>query len=1059
MRNGYKPKGEKLVNPEEVLLDIGQSKGYITIIKEQGRITYNATGKSYSFKDPEETIRAQVYLELIEKYKYPANRIDTEVEPPRREPKLPADIVVYEKLRNKCFITVEAKAEETEKKIEEARREGLGNATLLDSQYLLLACGSLRLAYDVYEKPPLEELEKYRIADIPIAYGKEPKFKYKKGDSEWDLKAANFNELQQKFQLCHDEIWEGGKRDPAIAFDEMSKLMFTKIFDERFTKNGEYYRFQIGTHEEQRNVARRIREIYVEVQDKEPNVFKGEIELPDRLVFRLVEILQDLSFSRTDLDVKGRAFEKFLDRVFRGEFGQYFTRREMVEFMVDMLEPTKDDMCLDPACGSGGFLLYTMDRVRKKAEVDYSGDKRAINEIYWYFPIQNIFGIEINDRIARIAMMDMVIHDDGHTNIENNDSLGNPKLFNPKRDIKLGKYTFLLTNPPFGAKVSDEEVLKQYELGSKQKKRKSQRTEILFIERCLDFLRPGGRIGIVLPDGVLSNSSLQYVRDFIERKAKILAVISLPQTAFVPVGAGVKASLLFLQKKRFDGEEIGNYPIFMSIAEHIGYDATSRPDKNELPEILTEYKELLQGKRKFNPAFVVEKEQLEGRLDPYYHQPSFESIKGAIKASKYEVKTLGELSKKIMSGPFGSTLRSSAYTTQGIPFIRVKNVKNGDIDTSELVYISLEDHNRLKNTQLKANDIVLSKIGTVGNAAMIPESLGECNISENNIGIILKDKVNKRYVLTFLNSYYGQIQIQCSANPQVQSKLNVSDVERLKIPLPPREIQDEIANIMDEAYKERREKLTKAKKLLDSIEPYLLEQLGIRVPQVKEGRSFVMKLKNVRNGRLDPFYHQHKLSGGKEQRPGKFPLQKLEQIGQISDEKALLVPDRVYDYVEIGDIDHEWGQIASFRTGKTEELPKVGKTALKKGDILVSTVRPYLKGICQVDLDDNNLIGTAAFAVIRAKQGTDQDYLFALMRTNLIINQLVHRMTGSTYPTVSKDDVKEILIPVPPLEVQSQIAEEIKRRRKEAEQLRSQAEKVVKEAKEKAERMILGNKA
>ena len=1060
MRNGYKPKGEKLVKPEEVLLDIGQSKGYITIIREQGRITYNATGKSYSFKDPEETIRAQVYLELIEKYKYPANRIDTEIEPPRREPKLPADIVVYEKLRNKCFIAVEAKAEETEKKIEEAKREGLGNATLLDAQYLLLACGSLRLAYDIYEKPPLEELEKYRIADIPVAYGKEPEFKYKKGDLEWDLKATNFNELQQKFQLCHDEIWEGGKRDPAIAFDEMSKLMFAKIFDERFTKNGEYYRFQIGTHEEQRDVARRIKEIYAEVQDKEPDVFKGEIELPDQLVFRLVEILQDLSFSRTDLDVKGRAFEKFLGMLFRGEYGQYFTRREIVEFMVDMLEPTKDDMCLDPACGSGGFLLYTMDRVRKKAEVDYTGDERAINEIYWYFPIQNIFGIEINDRIARIAMMDMVIHEDGHTNIENNDSLGAPKLFNPKKDIKLGKYTFLLTNPPFGAKVSDEEVLKQYELGSKQKKRKSQRTEILFIERCLSFLRPGGRMGIVLPDGILTNSSLQYVRDFIERKTRILAVISMPQTAFVPVGAGVKASLLFLQKKRFDEEDVGNYPIFMSIAEHIGYDATSRPDKNELPEILKEYKEFLQGKREFNPAFVVEKEQLDKkRFDPYYYEPKFLEVEARLKDCKYPLKSLGEISQKIFSFGAYSLCNYITFVESGIPFIRVQDINETGINKESLKFITREVHDILYKSKVKRNDILLSMAGTIGVSTVVLDDLDGCNSNQALAKIRLIESINPFYVATFLNTSLGHLQSKRIANGAVQLNINLGEVSTIKIPLPPREIQDEIASTMEEAYRERREKLARAKKLLDSIEPYLLEQLRMRVPQMKQRRSFTTRLKNVKRGRFDPFYHQHKFLGGVEERLGKFQLQKLEQIGQISDEKALLVPDRVYDYVEIGDIDHEWGQIASFRTGKTEELPKAGKIALKKGDILVSTVRPYLKGICQVDLDDNNLIGTAAFAVIRAKQGTDQDYLFALMRTNLIIDQLVHRMTGSTYPTVSKDDVKEILIPVPPLEVQSQIAKEIKCRRKEARQLRSQAEKVVKEAKEKTERMILGDRA
>jgi type I restriction enzyme M protein len=584
-----------LTKPE--VIQRGQEKGYITI--KENRIYYNASGKNYNFKDPEEKVRAQAYVELIEKYKYPDRRIEPEIYPPRREPKLPADLVVYQKEKDRCFIVVEIKDEETEKEIQIAKREGLGNATLLDAKYLWIVCGSERFAYDVYEKPSLAELEKNRIADIPIAYGREPKFKFKKGDPQLDLRDVSFNELEAKFQICHDEIWEGGKRDPAIAFDEMSKLMFAKIFDERFTKNGEYYKFQIGTHEEKRDVAERIKNIYKDAQHKEPDVFKGEIELPDRLIFRLVEILQDISFSKTDLDAKGRAFEKFLTKIFRGEYGQYFTRREIVEFMVDMLDPGKDDLLIDPACGSGGFLLYTIDKVRKKAERDYAGDKRTIEEIYFHFPRDSVFGIEINDRIARIAMMDMVIHDDGHTNIENNDALRETKNFHPKRDIKLGKYTLLLTNPPFGAIVKDEEILKKYELGSRVKKRKSQRTEILFIERCLEFLRPQGRMGIVLPDGVLTNSSLQYVRDFIERKAKILAVISLPQTAFVPAGAGVKASLVFLQKKRFDDENIGNYPIFMAIADKIGYDAAGRPDKNELPDIVKDYGEFLKGKKSF----------------------------------------------------------------------------------------------------------------------------------------------------------------------------------------------------------------------------------------------------------------------------------------------------------------------------------------------------------------------------------------------------------------------------------------------------------------------------
>jgi len=331
----------------------------------------------------------------------------------------------------------------------------------LNAKYLLVVCGEEELAYDVSKKPSLKR-----------------------------------NELNSKFQRCHDEIWEGGKRDPAVSFDEMSKLMFAKIYDETFTKEGVYYKFQIGTNETTEVITERIKELYRDAQRGEPNVFRDPIELSPQKTYRIVDILQDISLTQTDLDAKGRAFEKFLGKFFRGEYGQYFTPREIVEFMVGMLEPDATDYVIDPACGSGGFLLHSLKKVRE----DYGKKSRAAEE----FRITHIYGIEINDRIARVAMMDMIVHEDGHSNIECNDALADYKTFDPRKDIKPERYTLLMTNPPFGAVVRDEKILKQYELGSKIKKRNSQKTEILFIERCLDLLAPGGRMGIVLPDGILT---------------------------------------------------------------------------------------------------------------------------------------------------------------------------------------------------------------------------------------------------------------------------------------------------------------------------------------------------------------------------------------------------------------------------------------------------------------------------------------------------------------------------------------------------------------------------
>ena len=573
----------------DVLIENGIKNKHIRI--KENKIEYTQVKKEYTFSDPEEKVRAAAYLNLIDNYEYSPKRIDVEVTPPRREPKLPADIVIFDD-KEKPYLVVEVKAKGSKSEIDVAKREGLGNSNLLNAKYLLLVCGTESFAYDITTKPSLAKLDKFVIADIPKKYGKIPIYKYKKLDPAWDLKKASFNELSNKFQRCHDEIWEGGKRDPAVAFDEISKLMIAKIYDERFTPADEIYKFQVGSFEGPTEVSKRIREeLYKLAQEKEPEVFKKEIELPSQIIFRVVEILQDISLTKTDLDSKGRAFESFLGTLFRGEYGQYFTRREIVRFMVSMLDPDEHDLILDPACGSGGFLLYSLELFLEKIKNRYKGDSESIKRLGWDFAHKQIFGIEVNDRIARVAMMDMVIHEDGHSNIEANDALDDYNHFDKRKDIKPGKYSVILTNPPFGSIVKEEKILNSFELGNG---RERQRTEVLFIERCLDLLKPKGRMGIVLPDGILTNTSLSYVREFIRKKSKILAVVSLPQSTFVPAGSGVKTSLLFLEKKD-DGEEEKPYSVFMAIAEHVGYDSTGKPDSNDLLEILSKYTSFKEG--------------------------------------------------------------------------------------------------------------------------------------------------------------------------------------------------------------------------------------------------------------------------------------------------------------------------------------------------------------------------------------------------------------------------------------------------------------------------------
>ncbi|MBU6339181.1 MAG: N-6 DNA methylase [Rickettsiales bacterium] len=292
-----------------------------------------------------------------------------------------------------------------------------------------------------------------------------------------------------------------------------------------------------------------------------------------------------------------------MEDFFKGKMGQFFTPREVIKFSVKMMDIKDTDTVLDPACGSGGFLLNAMDTIRKEAEENY--DDKDAYRIWHDFASKRLYGIEINEQIARVCKMNMIIHDDGHTNVISTDALDDFKdIARNSLDFKPNTFDFILTNPPFGASVKETEkekgYLEKFELG---KKKKNQKTEILFIERCIEFMKPEtGKMAIVLPDVILTNSSLQYVRDFLMEKCQILAVVSIPSFAFSHYGAGVKSSVVFVRKFG-QNEKVKNYPIFMAMAEKIGYDATGRETKeNDLDLIVNEFKKFETNPNKYKGA-------------------------------------------------------------------------------------------------------------------------------------------------------------------------------------------------------------------------------------------------------------------------------------------------------------------------------------------------------------------------------------------------------------------------------------------------------------------------
>ncbi len=604
--------------------------GHAEIIGEgkNQRIRYIDADHSERWSDPEEKVRAEFWAELIYKYQYRPERIRFEVKVPRRTPNDRADVVIYaaddDELKSPWFVFECKRPDVSDAEFAQAIEQACGNRASLGATYAGTIAGLTRRLLRFDNKFPAGERDKNHIADIPKRYGKPPEWRFYKNVYGQDLAAIPREELRSAIRKCHQTLWEGGRRSPIAAFGEFCKIIFVKHRDEKNPdrEDGKPYAFQRGD-ETAEQLAARIHKLYKAEQELEPDVFTDQINIEPPILAQCVEHLEGISLDRTELDTKGVAFEEFMGGFFKGDFGQYFTPRELIAFAVEVLNPARTDMVLDPACGSGGFLLYALDHVRREADRKKSPGTREHFEYWHRFAERNLFGLEINEELARVAKMNMIIHDDGHTNIVGHDALdfferptsskGKPLganrvyILDKHHGLRPGIFDLVLTNPPFGSVVKRTEkaegYLEQFELrrflskgasanepdesgkgerdskrGAKAvKDRASIKTEILFLERVHSFLKPGkGRVAIVLPDGILTNSSLQGVRDWLLAHFQLLAVVSLPQFAFAHYDAGVKASIVFMRRLAAGETVPDDAPIFMALAENIGYDATGR---------------------------------------------------------------------------------------------------------------------------------------------------------------------------------------------------------------------------------------------------------------------------------------------------------------------------------------------------------------------------------------------------------------------------------------------------------------------------------------------------
>lgn len=584
-KTAYGLKEFENINIDEVLEITEEERGkfYIKDLKSgKMRLVFDETKQK---SQPEEIIRQLWLHKLNVDYKYPFDRIDVEktIHFGREIHAKAADIVVYKKDKITPFIIIEVKSPTEKKGIEQLR-------SYLSAEGAEIGLWSNGIKRIILYRPYPHEYND-TLPDLPMATQTvDDLLEAKKTLFEYTTTKAN---LKQIIESMEELVLAGAGVD---VFNEVFKLIYAKLYDENEAKiNRPDQEIYFRKYKDPAKTYEVINDLFKQAIKKWPGTFyeQEKINLSPEHLSIVVGELEKARLFGSDLQIIDEAFEHLIPEVTKGKKGQYFTPRHVIDMAVKMLNPKKDDYVIDPAAGSGGFLIKTMYYVRDKY---LNGSDEAMRE----YAKEHIWGMDFAEEISKVSRAMMLIAGDGRAHMFKLNALDprewqgeEPLLLDARSKLKLklldlgntadnaeNQKTFhyfnfdvLLTNPPFAGEIKDSGILRQYFFGKKKGKlvNKVER-HILFIERALDMLRPGGRMAIVLPQGVLNNTNMKYVREYLFSKARVLAVVGLHSNTFKPY-TGTKTSVLFLQKWGGEaGKPQKDYPIFMAVSKKAGKD-------------------------------------------------------------------------------------------------------------------------------------------------------------------------------------------------------------------------------------------------------------------------------------------------------------------------------------------------------------------------------------------------------------------------------------------------------------------------------------------------------
>jgi type I restriction enzyme M protein len=655
----------------------------------------------------------------------------------------------------------------------------------------------------------------------------------------FDLPLSKEDNLLKKFEEIHNYLYANDGLSTQQALEEIVKILFIKIFDE----NNRTGLFHLSADEwvnlkqakQSSPFIERIAQLFDITKQAYGDVFDEDDKIrlsPISLGFT-VNKLQGISLSDSSQDAKGLAFQKFLAHHEKDSRGQFFTPEPVIDFCVGIIQPKLGETVIDPACGSGGFLVSALKHILK------NNPSASATEII----AQNLFGLDINKSIARIAKMKLLLEVNGPTNITCTNSLED--LDELKLQIPAAQKSFdiVLTNPPFGTvgKITNTKMLAQYELGHKwsgtdnqfdktKNLSNGQSVEILFIERCLQLLKEGGRMGIVLPNGLFENPSLDYLRYFIKQKAKILAIVHLPQETFIPYGTGVKTSLLFLEKESANKQT--QYPIFFSKIKKLGYqgnkngtplyrknhlgqnlrDAAGQPILDEdFSAVVQEYKAFQkEGKVASDNSFSLIFNELNGRFDYDFYSPENRRMISKLENQKsvrlWEVADIVKMKSKKL-----------AQQDLEVEYVELSDINTHSFEIINTTTYAVHELPSRASYELKTGDIITAvagnSVGTAKHATALVTTGFDGSICTNGFRVLRNFRIDPYYLLYFLKSDLFLKQMFMYRTGAAIPNVSDSDLANVLVNLPDEATIQAISQKVRRAFELRQESLRELKSI------------------------------------------------------------------------------------------------------------------------------------------------------------------------------------------------------------------------------------------------------